>query len=525
MPSFSKLVKYAEQIEDDLLRLAEIQPASAFPEKLLTKKAIANRRTQSQRSFSFFANNYFPPEVHKQGYYPNGRMQTEIPFICATPGFHLILGPRGYAKTVIGLQFLIWLLLTEQKHFVGTFSEDLDKSRQLMDAIKSIMALNPRINTDYPCDVLKSNENIFKFRLRGAKHASAVKPYAVQRSVKGAVQIFDRIEFLLCDDLETEASSLDEAIVLKRRKRLEEAFHSMSDADTMVVMANNHSEDSVYNMYLAEHNDNILPPKHYVHVFRAWDDEYGALWPQRYPACSEEELQALHGADDEYWSGNYQQEPEAKGGYIFTKSHWHEYTQLPDDAIGIGYCDPNLALKTETSDTTAMGALLYSAASDKFFAYKMRCKPYSDAGELLRDYLDVYDQNRVALLGFDGHVDQEAEWTNFVWLYCRQIQKPYPRLDFRRYRVDMHAKSAQLAWIENRILWPAGMRETENGQRIFKQITKFKGKKNKSSMQKVDAADWLICAFQFIHDPEINLGQRYRRKIREIKTYDEPWSF
>lgn len=523
--SYSRLERIVEARNEELLRQQEFQPANAFTAKEQTAAAANKRRIQSAVSYDAFVNYYFPPEAHKQGYFKPGRLQSAIPAIAQSQGFHVVLGPRGYGKTVTAIMSVCWLMLNGRLQFLGTYSETLDKARALIRTISQIVTMNPRIAYDYAISVEADNANEFRFRISGIKGAFVVKPYSPERSVRGAVQVFDRVEFLLCDDVETMTSSLEPEIVNNRIKSFEEAFHSLADGGSMLILGNNFNEDCGLNQYLLKQDQGKQDPGHFVYLFPAWDDVHGGLWPERYPAANEEELQELHQAGEEEWSGDYQQRPERKGGYLFTKDHWQEYYELPEDAVGVAYCDPNLALRTDISDTTAMGALLYSPTLNMFFAHSVRCLPFSNADELLSAYLSCWEPKRVAVMAFDGNVNQEAVWTNFVLNWCHRHKKPFPPIDYRKYDVDLHAKSVQVVWSQDRIAFPVGFRDTQEGERVYKQITRFKGKKRKTRSQKVDAADWLICAFQVLHDPEVGLGEFNSREIHVTGNYDSQFNW
>ncbi len=291
-----------------------------------------------------------------------------------------------------------------------------------------------------------------------------------------------------------------------------------------IILGNNFSEDCTLNQYLKMQDEDKLEKNKCVHLYPAWDEVSGALWPQRYPANSEEELQALHDVDDESWSGDYQQRPERAGGTIFPIEHWHEYDKLPDDVVGIGYCDPNLAMKTDVSDYTAIGAFGYSPSENLYYAWNIRCKPMDNIEELLDEFFKINDSQRIALLAFDGWVDQEAVFTNFIALWCKKNKKPFPYIEYQRIKVDMQMKVVQMVYLEGRIRFPSSYKYEKEGRDFKKQITKFKGKKRKSRGQKVDAADWLVCAYTVLHDPRHYFGEGVMREPK-ITTFKDSFDF
>lgn len=102
---------------------------------------------------------------------------------------------------------------------------------------------------------------------------------------------------------------------------------------------------------------------------------------------------------------------------------------------------------------------------------------------------------------FDGHVSQEAVWTNNLLNFSRLNNIPVQYVEFKRYIVDDLATNAEREWKAGKFLFPLGLRKTEEGKRFTDQIFKFRTKKAK---KKDDAADWLICALQLMSEYALN---------------------
>ena len=180
-----------------------------------------------------------------------------------------------------------------------------------------------------------------------------------------------------------------------------------------------------------------------IYAFKAWSDKetdltpyVGSVWHNKYPAQSEAEMRIMVNADDDIEWGEAQCEPILKTGHWFPPQYAKFYTEdeLPADAKGVGYCDPNLSEK-EKGDTTAFGALQYSRSQDKFFFTNLRCKSYADSNMLLMDYLRIFN-SKVPILAMDGNVNQQSIWKNNIRNFVRVYNLPYPNIDFCRYRVD-----------------------------------------------------------------------------------------
>ncbi len=185
MQDFSRLDIEAKNAQKQLDRKMEFSQASAFHHKQLTPR-LRNKRLKLQKDdFGFFRDTYFPPEVHTQGYYEPGVLQEDIPDIVLLPGMHIVLGPRDYAKTVTLIKAYIWKWLNGKTWYAGTYSENLDKARALITSIATIIKSNPRINADWDIKIEAQNENEFRFKVKGLKKPVSIKPYSLERSVRG----------------------------------------------------------------------------------------------------------------------------------------------------------------------------------------------------------------------------------------------------------------------------------------------------------------------------------------------------
>ena len=113
----------------------------------------------------------------------------------------------------------------------------------------------------------------------------------------------------------------------------------------------------------------------------------------------------------------------------------------------------------------------------------------------------------------DGNVGQESTWTNNIRHWSRRNKRPFPHVEFRRYRVDLLAKNVEGAWKASRILFKEGVTLTPEGKRAIDQIVTFVGKKKG---RKDDAPDALISAFELLHE----LGMAWPAYDDESSTSD-----
>lgn len=506
--SFSRFDILIEREAERLTREAELKPAPPFPDALCSPSATRERRERARRDFWFFDQVYFPPESY-QDYAPPGEYHRDLVKRAQLPGIHIEAGPRGWAKTVTLKKFTAWLYFAGLLEVGMAYSATLDHASPLLQSIFRILTENPRIEHDFAPTIYQGSAESFDIGSRHFAHRCMMSIYSLRRSARGTSRDFNRPTFCIGDDLQTKNSPLGSEANREVVQRISETYKSMTPGSTMVVAGNNFDTECYIEDLRKQKELGTLPAHWDVSITPAWQPETGSTWPERYEAETEEELMTLVEADDEEdWGGNFQGCPTHRDGRIFPRSKYATYTALPLDVIGVAWNDPNLSLKS-AGDTTAMGALLWSRSTGKYYVALASARSYADHEKLLDDYLSIKTVllRRIPYMGFDGNVNQEVNWTLFVRTWCKLRNRPYPKLHYRKYHVDSLAKNAQLAWNAGDILFPEGFRETENGTVFTNQIFKFAGKKKN---KKDDAPDWLISAFEFIHEMNIARPGRSR---------------
>jgi len=118
----------------------------------------------------------------------------------------------------------------------------------------------------------------------------------------------------------------------------------------------------------------------------------------------------------------------------------------------------------------------------------------------LRDTLILqHEENRkgifVITLGFDGNVAQEAIWTNNISNFVQINKMPFPNVKFKKYKVDALATNVEDKYKQNKIFFPSGFSETEEGKEFLKQFFGFRLKK---ANKKDDAPDAVISAYTLL---------------------------
>lgn len=495
---FSKIENSFISFEKEIERIALEKPCAPFSDFETNKEIQAKRIKKAREDFWFFDKTYFTAEMYSDGYSKPSSFHKELANICAAPGAHIVLAARKHGKTAILKKYFAWELITGRLTFGGSLSSTLPNARNILADIAALLKTD-RVAFDFAPEFIELNADQFAFRLKGENQIRYFMAWSEGRSVRGATRMFNRPQKLLCDDLETRQSSLNQTNTEERIKFLSESFQSLSKKGTLIALGNNFDERCALNKLLREQNDGILPDSWSVRVFPAWKNSR-PLWPERYPAQSEAELRVmLKPIDEAEWQADFQQNPTPPDGFIFKRlSPLPTWSALPDDARGVRWCDPNLSLKGR-GDSTAILSLLYSVQTGFFYIADVACRSFSDSNKLLESYYSGAN-SRILALGFDGAVNQESTWTNHVKNYARAKAQPLKRIEYRRYRADDLAKNIQGDWNEGKILLPPDLCETKDGKEFLTQIFAFAGKK---AGLRDDAPDALICAYELICERKI----------------------
>lgn len=495
MADFSLVDRSMQVFERQVSERQALQPAGGWSQSERTESKRRERHARACASFRAFMEIYFPQSAFTDGYYEPAPFHYAIDEIDDSPGIHIIAGPRDCGKTVRLLLRLTWRLLAGRTRVCGTLSHDLRLSSAMMDDVSTLLTEHPRIVEDFSVELGQSSDDVFQVRTRrGETHWRFLSPFSPRRSVRGYRRMFGRPDYILADDIENLISSMEEDAVRKRIDFVRECHKSMTQMATLTWAANNFDEDCAVNVLLQQQDQNVMPSGITVHVFPAWSDTTGSIWPARFPAHSETEMREMMRTGDEAeWQGDCQQRPIPRQGDLFLRRHYSEWSVMPDDARGVLYADQNLALKSQ-GDTTAMTPMLYSPSAEiKYIGYA-RCRSYSDPNEFFDDLLALRDP-RIFRLGLDGHVSQESTWTNFIRMYCRDRQISFPHVEFCRYPVDYCATNLVADWTKGRVQFPPGFADSKEGKVYLRQFFAFHSKKAK---RKDDAPDSAICANELL---------------------------
>lgn len=495
----TQLEKSFEQHRDKLERAAYSVPAAPFKDN--SETARNKRVKKAMKDFLYFDKTYFPSEYHKQGWFPPGYLHFKMLEVADSPGIHWFGAFRNLAKTVYLKKLRIWYLLSGRATTGAIMSETKTKSRMFVRTIEAVLRENQRIVSDFDINIEVMNDDMLRFTCNYHKGLIHYLPYSPASNARGSNPTLDRPDFMDFDDLETNRKVFDEANNHKLLLQIREAYRSCKDNATMIGLGNDLHPKCLYNKLKIAAEKGGRSDLIHIYAFKAWSDKRtdmtpytGSVWEKKYPAKSESEMRELVNADDDVEWAEAQCDPIMKSGKWFPPEFAKFYTEdeLPKDAKGVGFCDPNLSEK-DKGDTTAFGSLLYSRNNNNFYFRDLRCKSYSDSDTLLMDYLTIFSST-VPILAMDGNVNQQSIWKNNIRNFVRVHSLPFPHIDFCRYNVDDIVTPFSALYKQGRVYFPKEFCESEEGQEFMSQLYSFTSKK---ANKKDDAPDFCISAYMF----------------------------
>ncbi len=493
------LEKSFKQYSEKLERQAYSVPTPGFKDN--SEGARKKRVKKAMKDFLYFDKTYFPEEFHTQGWYPPGVLHFKMFEVADKPGIHWFGTFRNLAKSAYLKKLRIWYLLSGRASIGGILSETLKKSEKFVRGIATILRENESLRKDFDIRIETLNSEMLIFTCSTNKRYCNYMNYSLDSNPRGDNVHIDRPDFIDFDDLETNRQVFNDENNHKKLMKIREAYRSCRENATMIGLGNDPHPKCLFNKLKIAREKGEKSDLIHIYAFKAWSEKIteltpylGSVWHHKYPAGSESEMRMLVKADDDVEWAEAQCDPILKSGKWFPPEFVQFYTkdQLPSDAKGVGFCDPNLSEKGQ-GDTTAFGSLLFSRSQNKFFFTNLSCKSYDDSNDLLKDYFRVFS-SRVPLLGMDGNVDQASSWKNNIKNFVRIYGIPYPHVDFCRYKVDDIVTPFSAIYKQGRVYFPKEFSETDEGEIFMNQLYTFTSKKDN---KKDDAADFCISAYMF----------------------------
>ena len=187
------------------------------------------RVKRAKEDFEFFRRTYFPH------YYtlPKNRLQEYLESIYyhirdkdkkATGKKFATAAPRGFGKsTDVSVIFPIWCILYELKRFITIFSDAIELTETLIEAIKAELEENKNLKQDFP--EATGVGKIWRVGEIVTKNNIKVKGFGSGKRVRGIKHGVHRPDLVIIDDLENDENVRS----LKQRDKLEEWLDSAID--------------------------------------------------------------------------------------------------------------------------------------------------------------------------------------------------------------------------------------------------------------------------------------------------------
>lgn len=496
----SPLEKEFAKLSEELDRKLYSSPIDGFDDSSVSARDI--RVKKAMKDFFYFDKTYFPKKMFRQGWYKPGLLHYTMLQKTFEVGIFWFGAHRSLAKSVYLLKIRLWYFLSGRANSGGIMKENKTKSMKFVRAMANVIRTNGRLKADFGTVIDTLNDDMLVFKCNTNRGFCSYMPYSLDAGARGDSQVdLERLDFLDGDDLETTKQVFNEENNQKKLLKIREAYRSCRDNASMIILGNNLHPKCLFNKLKIAQEKGIVSDLIEILAFPSWSFKItsavkylGSVWESKFPAKSAEEMKAMMKIDGEVEWAEAQCEPILKSGHVFPAQYKRTYFQneLPSDAYGPAFCDPNLSKKGQ-GDTTAMAAILYSRTNDLYYVYKPSCKSYSSSNDLLTDYLKIFD-GRIRIMAMDGNVSQESNWSNNINNFVAIKGMPLPPIMFCKYNVDMISLHLSSIYQQGKLRFPAEFLETEEGEEAITQFQTFGSKKEPG---KDDFPDCLISCYQF----------------------------
>lgn len=181
--------------------------------------AVVARRGRAHRDFRYFARTYFPHYVKGDESVFHRWFYDNVPGLIDAPEGKLvnISAPRGEAKSTLGTQLLVlWCIVTERKHFIPIVMDSWDQAAAMLEAIKTELTDNPRLQMDFPNQV--GAGRVWNAGVILTANNRKVQAFGSGKKMRGLRHGPHRPDLVMLDDIEND----EQVRSLEQRKKLED---------------------------------------------------------------------------------------------------------------------------------------------------------------------------------------------------------------------------------------------------------------------------------------------------------------
>jgi len=199
------------------------------------------RKKRQKKDFHYFRNTYFPHYYTldgKSGLQENLE-QTYYKIVDPVKLFPLSFAkaaPRANGKsTDASLAFPIWCIVNDFKKFITIFSDAIELTETLIEAIKAELEENPQLLADFP-EMMGMTKN-WKIGDIVTANGIRIKGYGTAKKVRGVKHGVYRVDLAIIDDLENDTNVKSRKQRDKLEDWLDEAVENLGGANgTMDIL-------------------------------------------------------------------------------------------------------------------------------------------------------------------------------------------------------------------------------------------------------------------------------------------------
>ncbi|WP_294962571.1 hypothetical protein [Sulfurimonas sp.] len=199
------------------------------------------RKKRQKKDFHFFRNTYFPHYFTLEGKsgLQENLEQTYYKIVDPNKLFPLSFAkaaPRANGKsTDASLAFPIWCIVNDFKKFITIFSDAIELTETLIEAIKAELEENPQLLADFP-EMMGATKN-WKIGDIVTANGIRIKGYGSAKKVRGVKHGVYRVDLAIIDDLENDTNVKSRRQRDKLEEWLDEAVENLGGANgTMDIL-------------------------------------------------------------------------------------------------------------------------------------------------------------------------------------------------------------------------------------------------------------------------------------------------
>ncbi len=410
------------------------------------------RIARQREDFDFFRRTYFPHYYYLPGKSElQAYLETVYRRIAGRAGKRAALGPgspaaaasaiagekfavaapRGHGKsTDVSVVFLIWVVVNKLKHFPVLFSDAIELTETLIEAVKAELEENENLKADFPAAT--GVGRVWKIGDIVTKNGVRIKGYGSGKRVRGVKHGTHRPDLAVIDDLENDENVRSRTQRDKLEKWLDEAVDNLGDVTgnlDIIYIGTLLHRDSVLarKLRLAFWNPRIFRAiKQFPRRMDLWET-FANLLRTRGTVAADEFYEASKPEMDEgaavMWPGavplktlmtkraqapnsfaKEQQNNPGSDTQTFRRETMHFYKDRPQKGVRYyGYCDP--AGSRKKSDFTSFTILAVSDTLRKAWVAESinRVMP---SKEIVETLVDLQERYRCKKFGYETNGGQ-----------------------------------------------------------------------------------------------------------------------